>query len=151
MSTKPKKIYEYLVSKCETLWPAKKQIFNPYDLARNNEMFLADGFAIGFGPFEEVQKAGCCFGFKQDYTISITKEFKALEHATAKRMTFEQDLMGEAVDLIKNIAADAKLGGNVGKCIFEGAPGIEPVFTESQNFISVSLTFNAEFEESLEP
>lgn len=145
MSTKPQVVYDYLQAKCETLWPEKKQLFNPYTIEHNNELRLMDGFGIGFGAFTDVPKAGCCFGMAQDYVITISKKFYALENDSDKRMDFEQELMGEAVDLLQNITQDANLAGNVSKCVFTGSPGVQQVFSESQQFVFVSLTFNAEF------
>lgn len=149
MSTQATTIHDYLVTKCATLWSTKQRLFNPYDIEVNNELHLRNGFAIGFGAFEEVDVIGCCSKISQDFLITVSKKFYALEHDEEKRMTTEKALIEEAHALIKNIAADPKLGGAASKTAFRGSTGIQQVFQESQPFIFVTMTYNAEFTETL--
>jgi len=143
-------ILDYLVEKCRGLFPNKKQLFNPYTVANNSELYLVDGFGVGFGSLAEQNSITGCIRASQDFIIPITKKFYSLENAAEKRQDFEKELMAEAMDLIKNITADVQLGGNANRCLFTGAPGgIEQVFGESQQYIFINLIFNASFNENL--
>lgn len=147
--TKQNKIADYLVEKCQALFPRKKQLFNPYSIETNNELYLVDGFGVGFGALLELNSVTGCLNFSQDFIIPICRKFYALENDAEQRQDFEKELMEEAVALIKNVAKDVQLGGLSSRCVFTGSPGIQQVFSESQQYIYISLTFNASFRENL--
>lgn len=147
--TKQNQIADYLVEKCRTLFPGKKQLFNPYAMETNNELYLADGFGVGFGALQEINSVTGCLNFSQDFIIPLSRKFYALENDAEQRQDFEKELMEEAVALIKNIAKDVQLGGKANRCVFTGSPGIQQVFSESQQYIYITLTFNASFRENL--
>ncbi len=149
MSTKQNKIADYLVEKIQALFPEKKQLFNPYTIENNNELYLLNGFGVGFGAMLEQNSVTGCININQDFIIPLSKKFYALENAAEKRQDFEKDLMDEAMTLIKNISRDVQLGGLSNRCMFTGSPGIQQVFGESQQYIYLVLTFNASFRENL--
>lgn len=149
MVTKQNKISDYLVARCRELFPSKKQIFNPYDMESNNEEYLEDGFGVGYGAIQEGEFLTGCLMFQQDFTVQLTKKFYSLENDADRRLEFEKELMNEAVALIKNLARDVQLGGLASRVLFSGSPGIQTVFPESQQYIFISLTFNASFRENL--
>lgn len=142
-------IYEYLVGKLEGLFPEKQQLFNPYDVATNNELMLKDGFGIGFGAFSERGSVGRCLKMSHDILIPLTKRFYALENDEATRMEFEQDLMEEAFDLILALLKDQTLGGTACRVSFQGSPGVQQIFQEKQPYIFATLTFNVEYNQNL--
>lgn len=146
---KQNQIADYLVAKCRDLFPNKKHLFNAYDMETNNELYLADGFGLGFGAIQEAEFVTGCLRFNQDFIIPLSRKFYSLESDVEKRQDFEKELMEEAVTLIKNIARDVQLGGLASRVLFSGSPGIQQVFGESQQYIFISLTFNASFKENL--
>lgn len=147
--TKQNQIADYLVDVLKELFPGKKQLFNPYSIETNNELYLINGYGVGYGALNPEPSVGCCINFNQDFIIPLTKKFYSLENAADKRQDFEKELIDEAVSLIKNIEGDVHLGGLSRRCVFTGSPGIQQVFSESQQYIFISLTFNASFTENL--
>lgn len=147
--SKANQILEYLVKKCETLFPEKKQLFNPYTIQTNNELYLADGFGVGFGAITNPEFISGCIRINQDFIIPISRKFYARENDSEKRQDYEQILMEEAARLIKDITKDVNLGGHATRSNFTGSPGIQQVFSESQQYIFLTLTFNASFKENL--
>lgn len=146
---KQNQIADYLVEKCRSLFPNKKQLFNPYDVRINNETYLADGFGVGFGAIQEIESVTGCLRFAQDFLIPLSRKFYSLENNAEDRQEFEKELMAEAMVLIKAIAQDVNLGGLASRTVFSGSPGIQQVFGESQQYIFLTLTFNASFKENL--
>jgi hypothetical protein len=82
-------------------------------------------------------------------TIPLTKKFYSLENNSEKRQNYEQELMEEAMVLIRLFEQDQSLGGAAAKFSFVSHAGIQQVFGESQQYIFVNLNFNAEFIENL--
>ncbi len=147
MSTPPKSslIYDYLVAKCATLWPNKTRIFNPYQVARNDEQFLRDGFGVGFGGVSENPTTGRCLRLVQEYVIPISKVFRSLEHDAARRMQADKELVAELMNLVVELNRDQNLGGTAARTTFVSATAIDSVFSESQQFIHTTLTFSVEY------
>jgi len=146
---KQNQIADYLVEKCRSLFPKKKQLFNPYDVRINNEIYLVDGFGVGFGAIQEENSVTGCLRFNQDFLIPLSRKFYSLENDAEDRQEFEKELMAEAMVLIKAISKDVNLGGLASRTVFSGSPGIQQVFGESQQYIFLTLTFNASFKENL--
>lgn len=147
--SKANDILEYLEEKCRGLFPNKKQLFNPYAVRLNNELYLVDGFGVGFGAISNPEYISGCIRLSQDFIIPLTRKFYALENNSEDRLKYEQELMAEATVLIKALSKDVNLGGNATRCNFSGSPGIQQVFSESQQYIFLTLTFNASFKENL--
>lgn len=147
--SKANEILEYLVEKCHGLFPDKKVLFNPYSIETNNELRLVDGFGVGFGAITNPEFISGCIRINQDFIIPISRKFYALENDSEKRQDHEQILMEEATKLIKAITKDVQLGGHATRSAFTGSPGIQQVFSESQQYIYLTLTFNASFKENL--
>lgn len=146
---KASQILEYLEAKCRELFPNKKQLFNPYNVRLNNELYLVDGFGVGFGAISNPEYISGCIRLEQDFIIPLARKFYALENASDERQKYEQELMEEATVLIKALSRDVQLGGNATRCNFVGSPGVQQVFSESQQYIFLTLTFNASFKENL--
>lgn len=149
MSTAVTNITAYMATEIEAELPEKKRLFNPYNVEINNELYLQDGYGIGYGAQSTVPVAGCCLRIQQDISLVLTKKFYALENDSEKRHDYEQELMEEAMQLVRLFEMDQALGGNASKCSYQGHNGIQQVFTESQQYIFVTMNFQTEFIENL--
>ncbi len=143
-------IYDYLVEKVKEKLTHKVQLFNPYDIGTNNELFLRDGFGVGFMGGAQQPMQGCCIRLSRDIKITLTKKFYATENDADNRALAEKELLEEAVILMKHFEGDSQLGGLAAKFTFQNDSGIQQIYTNSQYYIFLEMNFDAEFIDEIE-
>jgi hypothetical protein len=143
-------LHEKIITDLKEIFPNKTRLYNGYTIQSNNELALDNGFGVAYGSGRNGNKfIGTKMGVERDFTISLTKKYYALENESEQRAIAERELMEDFQTMVKHFEGDADLDGIAAKFLYATDSGIQQIFTESQNFIYISVTFDSEYFETL--
>lgn len=121
-----------------------------YNLDRNNEKFLKLGYAIATLPATRLDRSVCDrIWLARDFQVKITRQVTAREFDATGKGTVEKSLL-EDLKLVYNelYAEDLAISG-ANRVVVNGDDGIEFVYGEKINFISIAMNISVEYNETL--
>jgi hypothetical protein len=151
MSTTISGIHDDLYSMMASLFPSKKVLADSLNLYNNDEIFLADGFAIYIGPANNTKReVACRLSVSRQIVISLTKAPFAGHKDIDKLKATEKALLEELHIVINDFSKNdsyATLRGVKRDYLSDG--GIIRAFGESRSILSIQASFNVEYFENL--
>lgn len=151
MSTVISSIHDDLYSLMGALFPSKKVLADSLNLYNNDELFLADGFAIYIGPANNTRReVACRLSVSRQIVISLTKAPYAGHKDIDKIKKAEKDLLEELQIVINDFSKnDSYATLRTIKRDYLSDGGIIRAFGESRSVLSIQAIFNVEYFETL--
>lgn len=153
-------IFDGLVTLIETtLGTDWVHIPNPYEIENNSQLYLRQGFAIGFGPADNTRAQVCPGKFfeRRNYEILLLLEAVDSETNTEDRITSEKDIMDKGLLIKQAIDADVTLGDLAANSVYVNDTGIQylaavndqEVNQNRNKFYLYSMFFDIEYSETV--
>lgn len=143
-------IYDDLHSVVASVLTSHVRLPDAYNLAKNNEKFLKLGYAIATLPAENTEREICNkIWLSRSFQIKITRQVIARELDSTGKGDVEKLLL-EDLKLIYNefYKQDLIITGSNNVDI-AGDDGIEFIYSEKINFISIAMNIDVEYYETL--
>jgi hypothetical protein len=140
-------IYDGWVSRIgTTLLPNHKRLPNPYDIAENNEIYLAQGWGLSVGPSGVNTQRFVCNKRSLQVTLqlSITRKFYAVEHDATKKASVDKQLMADFEAVFDDAHAN-NLGLDSNLTVVSGFFGIQNVKPEKDLFRALIANLAVEY------
>jgi hypothetical protein len=143
--------YDAMLTRLAALYPSHKRLENPYILDRNSDMLLNQGYGLAIGPAENTERfSSCQLSVRRDMIVSITRVVRANEFDIGKKDSAWKTVMEDQALLIADVEADPTLGSTeVVNAKYSTDSGIQPIFGDKDNFVSVVTVVSIEYFENL--
>lgn len=126
------------------------ELTNPYIIEDNAEPIVAKGWGVAALSNTNLQRVNSCiYTLGRDVEVVLTNLVVGTDRGMAKRQAMEAKLMEDQIRLIASINGDGDLNDFLAKNDFVGDNGIEFVFTEKHNYISLISTWNIEYHQKI--
>lgn len=126
------------------------ELTNPYIIDDNAEPIVASGWGVAMLANTNLRRtASCIYTLGRDVEVVLTNLVVGTDRDMAKRQAVEAKLMEDQIRLIRAIDNDGQLHDLLAKNDFIGDNGIEFVFTEKHNYVSLISTWNIEYHEKI--
>jgi hypothetical protein len=120
-----------------------------YKLSENPQLYLRNGFGIGFGPASNTNRHICNqVTIKRSFTISLIKQVIALEMSDDRR-TFEKDIINSLYSVINAFENDRTLNGSAVKIEFMSDSGVQFLEGDTESYILLEGSFDVEYFEQI--
>lgn len=151
MTTKISGIHDDLYSMMGSLFPSKKILADSLNLYNNDEIFLADGYAIYIGAASNTRReVSCRLSISRSITISLTKSPYAGHKDIDKIKLAEKALLEELHTLINDFSKnDGYVNLRESKRNYLSDSGIIRAFGESRTILSIQAVFEIEYFETI--
>lgn len=130
--------------------PGKTKIPNPFSVENNSDNFLKDGYGIYYGA---AAVSDIEFPTYQVYSREIVVIFTREVHrvgSDSDALTEKQNLILEDQNnLIDSLANSRNFDSDVIRLEFTGDSGLDFVFGDKFNFLSITTTFEVSYKEEL--
>lgn len=144
-------IHDDLYSMMLALFPTKKVLADSLNLYNNDELFLANGYAIYIGPANNTKReVACRLSLSRQIVISLTKAPYAGHKDIDKIKATEKELLEDLQTLINDFSRNDSYAtlGTI-KRDYLSDTGIIRAFGESRSVLSIQASFNIEYFENL--
>jgi hypothetical protein len=139
-------IHDGIYTLMSTLFPAKKMLSDNLFIDNNDELLLANGYAIYFGPAVNTNRVvGCKQSTQRQVTIIMTTAVYGGHKSIDKLIENEKSLLEDHYTLIKNFNQNANLDTMITKRNYIDDNGIERVLGQSKNFLMIETNFEIEY------
>lgn len=126
------------------------ELTNPYIIDDNPEPIVATGWGIAVLSNTNLKRvSSCLYTFGRDFEVVLTNLIVGTDRSMPERQAIEAKLMEDQIRLIMAIDSDGVLHDLLAKNDFIGDNGIEFVFTEKNNYVSLVSTWNIEYHQKL--
>lgn len=126
----------------------KDELKNPYELTDNDDCHSRNGFGIAIGAvsdLETIRKQ--VINVTRTFSITFTRKIYTTEQNTVARKAAEKLLMEDELTLIKLISDDFDLKRYAEDVRFVGDDGIQFVFDDRQNYLSLTMNYDVNYTE----
>ena len=128
----------------------RHELTNPYILDDNAEPIVATGWGAALLSSTNLKRTvGCLYTLGRDVEVVLTNLVVSKDRDMARRQAVEALLMEDQIRLISAIDSDGDLNDLLAKNDFIGDNGIEFVFTEKHNYVSLVSTWNIEYHQKI--
>lgn len=142
-------IFDLLVTRIGTVLPNHTRLTNPYDLTQNNERFLKQGWALGFGPAVNTKRLlSCQFSTQRDFVLSITRQYYAREFDITSKATTEKAILEDLYTLRLDLEKNSTLNDGVYIVTYEGDNGIQSVFSGKDVWLYTQIRLTVDYFEN---
>lgn len=144
-------IYDALVTRLSAIYTSHFRLPNAYQVEQNPESWLLKGYALQVSPATNLNlKLSCQMSIARQFTVVLTREFKALDLDVTHKSTTEKDLLEDQYLLVKDFEKTVTVNDPaVAGCIFQGDSGILSVFPDKNNFLKLESIFTIRYFENL--
>ena len=143
-------IYGAVNTLMTTLFSDKKQLSDSLNIENNDDLFLADGYAIYFGPAVNTRRmVGCKFSVSRSISITLTKAIRGTHKDLTKIKAGEKSLLENQFTLIKDFSQNQIISDVSSKRNFVSDNGIERVFGDDKHYLMIETIFDIEYFENL--
>jgi hypothetical protein len=129
------------------LLPSHKRLRDSYNLEQNPDLFLEQGYglSVGKGAFNTRRSTGSMKSTSISFAVTVTRRAFALDLDPDKKATTEKLLLEDARAILEDIWENNF--GITGSPIasFNDWEGIQPVRTESNSFLYITLNIAVEY------
>lgn len=123
---------------------------NAYELDRNPEIFLKQGYAIGFGNGSNTHRLlSKTVSINREFNVSITRSLDQTELEVAGAQSVEKSLLEDLKLVIADIESQASLNSGQIFASYQGDNGIEFVDGETSEFLAIKASFVLEYFETI--
>ena len=143
-------IFEQVDTKLSSTFSTHKKMVNPYNLELNDEFILNAGYGFYLGPaFNTNRLTGCQLSLERTLVVPLTRINRGTDRDISIRETAEKALLEDHFNLVQAIESDPVLESKTAKLLYQSDAGIEFVFIDKINFISIVSSFTFEYFENL--
>lgn len=145
--------YDTLLAASATLFPSKTKIPNAYDISRNSEMFLRDGYGVkmnGTTPDSENAEFKD-YQYGVEFSLVFSREILRLKEDTVLIETATKAIYEDVHTARLDFYNVDQLGidDNILRVDLGPSSGIEFIEGDNYNFIAVEVNFTAYIRETL--
>jgi hypothetical protein len=151
MSSKITTIYNAIVTELGTIFPSKTRIPNAYDLENNPFNMLVDGYGLRIDDSSLYRPVLRTSGQARSFTVIITRQVVRTDTNATIIDTEAKAILEDANTLILSMEDSDQINANssIDRIDFSGSSGIELLGASRSQFISVEVTFNVQYKETL--
>jgi hypothetical protein len=143
-------IYDSLHTNVASVLTSHVRLPDPFNLENNNEQFLRLGYGIATLSAENTNREICNkIWLRRAFQVKVTRQVVTREFDSSGKGTVEKNLL-EDLKLVYNLfyKQDLQISG-ANNVRITGDDGIQFVYTEKINFITVSINIDVEYNETL--
>lgn len=144
-------LYDNMITRIEAVLPTHQRLHNSYALEQNNAQFLKLGYGLAINEgINSNRNVGCRLSIKQTLNVSITRKLYAREFDAVSKATTDKDLLEDALLIIKDFEINTTLNNSSSVIKFIQHSGINNIFVEKDNYLSIQLNFELELFDTLQ-
>lgn len=122
---------------------------NAYDVEKNPEIYLKQGYAIGLGAGTNTKRLqSSTISISREFNVTISRSFDYPDLEVTGRQTTEKTILEDLKGLVADIEGNSSLNSGQIFCSYQGDGGIEFVDSENAEFLSIRATFLVEYFET---
>lgn len=143
-------VYDAIITRVEAVLTSHKRLSNPYKPDENSEKVLNKGYGVRFGPGVNTNRQFNKLSVERTFGIVLTRRVYATEQAASKKASTEKSLFEDQKLILEDIEGDPTLGTSVVvKAAYTEDSGLEFVFVEKDNFLSLESIITVEYFEDI--
>lgn len=143
-------LYDALVTITDTLFtaPTYRKLVNPYVPERNDALALRRGYGFYVGPSSNANLTmGRYVKYRREIVVIQTIVNRGTERDYAIREAAEKTLLEDQFTLVDYFQQNTTPAAKVWTLEWASDNGIEPVFTDKENYVMIRSTFSAVYAE----
>lgn len=128
------------------------EIPNPYEPQKNPDLYLQNGYGVGFGPAENTNRSvGGHASIERDFDIMLFRQIAATENDTDGVKTVAKAMLEDQLKIIKVVEKDPSLAKTCVKCVFATSDPVEYLIDNEtgRRYFSLIASFRCEYFEAL--
>jgi hypothetical protein len=136
-------VYDSIVSKVETLFPAKTRLHNPYEFSDNPEIIMKDcwGLKVSQATREEIEY--CNLSIARDFSFVLIRQFASVGSKDDAFDSVSKFLLEDQQSFLNTFFSPTELGvaNIIDKIEFDTIGGIDFVQTEQKKYLFCEIAF----------
>lgn len=121
-----------------------------YNVEKNPEIFLSQGYAIGIGSGSNTRRVQSnTISVSREFVVTIVRSMNTLDLEVSGKQTAEKQLLEDLKLLIADIEGNSTLNAGQILCSYSGDGGIEYIDTETAEFNLIRANFLIEYFETI--
>ena len=133
-------VYDAIVTRMGTLLPNHKRITDPYDIEKNNEQFLNQGWGLALGPsFNGELFLSQKLTYQRNFVITITRKAYSREFDVESKATTEKLLMEDIFTVTSDFTVNSTLSTATNHVTYLGDSGIQKIFTDKDQYLMTQI------------
>lgn len=121
-----------------------------YNIEKNPEIMLVQGYAIGMGPGQNTRRLlSHIVSISREFNLTITRTLDALDLEVTGRQSIEKQLFEDLKLVIADVEKNTTLNAGEIICGYTGDSGIEYVDGETAEFAQIRANFTIEYFETI--
>lgn len=144
--------YDNLRTRLAAVLPNHKELVDPYNLERNSELFLKQGWGVVVGAGENTSRdIGSRFSVSRRMVVVITRAVAGGDIDVSTRVTAEKTLLEDQKTVINDLQYNGTLNNSAGvfRTDFVSDAGFEPALDDKVGFIALKSEFEIEYVEDV--
>ena len=127
-----------------------RQLTNPYDLEDNNVQFLRKGWGLAVGAASNTNRELCGkITVRRIFRVVLSRSLDSLEHDIASKDTVVKLMLEDAKTVITDFERRFRLSDDFYNTAYETDSGIQSLRGDDFSILTLELTFNVEFFDSI--
>lgn len=123
---------------------------DPYDPESNNDLYLQNGYAIGFGSVQRARTVMCGRVYlRREFQIMLFRMVAATEQDGSAIKTSSKAILEDELKIIKAIENDTTLGGYAINAEFTDGDALQYLEGDRGRYWQLITAFSVEYAESL--
>lgn len=140
--TKVSNIFDKIESIVQTQFSSKQEIPNPFEIEKNPDDFLRDGYGFRYGPGSSGgSELNNLQEHSRDFIIVFTKLVFRTDSDKALFKSTQKAMLEDQYTLIDSLAKDTTMDSDLTRLEFVGDGGIEFVYSGRQTYLKLESTF----------
>lgn len=140
-------IFDAINTRLDSIYSSThKHLANPYDLEFNDDKFLSRGYAWYFSDGENSEKQlSCGKSIKRNIVFILTVANRGTDRDRTIRQTAEKQLLEDLYLIFNSLETAPQVSDKISVLKYVSDSGIEQIYTENNNFLSIRCTFEVHY------
>jgi hypothetical protein len=136
-------IYDAIISKCNTLFPTKNRLHNPYELQDNPEIIIKDSWGLKVLSASHVEIENCTLSVARSYNFLLVRQFATVGTKETAFDTVTKSILEDQKLFLDNIYSLSELGieSTIDQIEIGDISGIEFLQTDQKKYLFTEITF----------